>query len=106
MCLVIGVFFDMEEGGSTENPFLASLFESAGNENEVNISLRNFLGGVDMTDYWSYDGSLTTPPCSEGLKWSVIKQVQPISADQLKKFTERMSDNADFAGGNGNNRVV
>ena len=103
---VVGVFFDMEEGGSTDNPFLTSLFESAGNENEVNIALRNFLGGIDMTDYWSYDGSLTTPPCSEGLKWSVIKQVQPISAEQLKKFTARMSDDENFAGGNGNNRVV
>lgn len=59
-----------------------------------------------MSTYWSYDGSLTTPPCTEGLKWSVIKQVQPISDAQLVRFTARMADNQAFAGGKGNNRVV
>jgi len=36
-----------------------------------------------MGDYWSYEGSLTTPPCTEGIKWSVMKQVQSMSQAQL-----------------------
>ena len=59
-----------------------------------------------MTEYWSYDGSLTTPPCSEGLKWTVVKQIQPISKEQLKRFTARLADDPSFAGGRGSNRVV
>ena len=47
------------------------------------VSLRQFLGNVDMSKYWSYEGSLTTPPCTEGIKWSVIKQVQSLSKKQL-----------------------
>ena len=70
------------------------------------VPLRDFLSRIDMSEYWSYKGSLTTPPCTEGLKWSVIKQVQPISKAQLQKFTQYLADKSDFAGGNGNNRVV
>ena len=75
---MIGIFFDMEEGGSTTNAFLDSVFAAIDDPTQK-IDMRQFLGTVDMTDYWSYDGSLTVPPCTEGIKWSVIKSVQPIS---------------------------
>ena len=52
-----------------------------------------------MTNYWSYDGSLTTPDCREGIKWSVIKEVQTMSLEQLQRFAAEMGEN-------GNNRVV
>jgi carbonic anhydrase len=40
--------------------------------------------------YWRYSGSLTTPPCSEGVVWIIIKQPLTVSPDQLKKFTSTM----------------
>lgn len=59
-----------------------------------------------MTEFWSYDGSLTTPPCTEGIKWSVLKSVQPISEAQLAKFTALWAGDAAYAEGKGNNRVT
>jgi len=75
---MISIFFDKAEGGETTNAFIDSMI-AAIIDGTQKIDMRQFLSTVDMTDYWSYDGSLTVPPCTEGIKWSVIKSVQPIS---------------------------
>ena len=41
---------------------------------------------VEEEGFWEYDGSITTPPCTEGVRWTVMKSVQPISTGQLGKF--------------------
>jgi len=37
--------------------------------------------------YWTYMGSLTTPPCTEGVRWFVMEQQVTLSRDQLRAFT-------------------
>jgi carbonic anhydrase len=37
-------------------------------------------------DYYKFMGSLTTPPCTEGVKWHVLKQPLIISVEQKEKF--------------------
>jgi carbonic anhydrase len=36
--------------------------------------------------YWTYTGSLTAPPCTEGVKWLIFQQNMSISREQLKAF--------------------
>ncbi|CAM9911782.1 receptor-type tyrosine-protein phosphatase gamma-like isoform X1 [Lampetra fluviatilis] len=49
----------------------------------------------DTGDYFRYAGSLTAPPCREGLLWTVLRMPVPISRSQLSRFcgiftTERL----------------
>jgi carbonic anhydrase len=46
------------------------------------------------TQYYHYDGSLTTPPCSEGVAWFVMKTPIEVSAAQVEQFTAAMHHNA------------
>lgn len=68
------------------------------------ININGFLSSLNTRDFYSFDGSLTTPPCSEGVKWAVLKEVQPISSTQLSQFTALWAGKSSFANGNGNNR--
>ena len=49
-------------------------------------------------------GSLTTPPCTEGLRWTVLKEVQTLSQAQLDALTVKLA--ASEYAKNGSNRVI
>jgi carbonic anhydrase len=38
-------------------------------------------------DYYRYSGSLTTPPCTEGVRWLVLKQSVTASSAQIDAFS-------------------
>ena len=40
----------------------------------------------DTSAYWTYPGSLTTPPLSESVVWTVFREPIPVSDAQLKEF--------------------
>ena len=41
-------------------------------------------------DYYRFNGSLTTPPCTEGVRWLVMKESVTASEEQIEKFTHVM----------------
>jgi len=45
-------------------------------------------GGLLPADrgYWTYVGSLTAPPCTEGVRWFIFEQEMTLSRGQLKAF--------------------
>ena len=44
----------------------------------------------DQHGYYRFNGSLTTPPCSEGVRWLVMKYYDTVSKEQIEKFTKAM----------------
>ena len=58
-------------------------------------------GALDMNgilparrDYYTYMGSLTTPPCSEGVLWMVMKEPVTVSQEQIDIFARLYQMNA------------
>jgi carbonic anhydrase len=52
-------------------------------------------GGLLPADrgYWTYMGSLTIPPCTEGVRWFVLEQELSLSRDQLRIFASHFRMN-------------
>jgi len=77
---------------------LAPIFTQLPNDLEVQHALpakfnpSNFLPA--NRDYYQYEGSLTTPPCTEGVHWIVIKDPVTVSSEDLAQFHERIHVNA------------
>ena len=88
--MVVGVLVDEGE----EHPVLKKLWsfmpESTGETSEQPIGIEETDLLPPTTDYFSYAGSLTTPPCSEGVKWIVLKTPIEASAEQIATFKQRV----------------
>ncbi len=48
----------------------------------------------DTTHFYSYHGSLTTPPCSEGVQWIILKEPIEVSEQQVQRFVRTFGPNA------------
>jgi carbonic anhydrase len=75
---VVGVF--LREGAA--NPVLQEVWDNIGGEAELNPADLLPAG----REYYRYAGSLTTPPCTEGVRWHVLAQPVDVSAAQIEEF--------------------
>lgn len=48
------------------------------------------------SEIYQYDGSLTTPPCTEGVKWSVVKDPAFISSETFARAKAVLGFNARY----------
>lgn len=86
------------ERGS-ENPFIQTLWNNMPLEKKVEVSPPSTI--IDPANllpasrnYYTYMGSLTTPPCSEGVLWLVMKQPAQVSTKQINIFSRLYRNNA------------
>jgi carbonic anhydrase len=56
------------------------------------VNVKELLPGAQ--GYYTFAGSLTTPPCSEGVTWYVLKQPVSVSAEQIAAFAKIYPMNA------------
>lgn len=74
------------------NPVIAQILSSIGQPSSSTINAADLL--PSGKNHFSYSGSLTTPPCSEGVKWYVLEKSIEVSADQIATFQSFYPDNA------------
>lgn len=76
---VLGVFFIEGEA----NPALAALLRAHGQGNGTALSVNIDDMVPDTVEVYRYMGSLTTPPCSEGVNWHVANVPVEAGAEQI-----------------------
>ena len=91
---VIGILVEEGEHDVLWDPIIGSLPEGPGDA-------RHLEGlELDMRElrplpkrYYRYRGSLTTPPCSEGVEWIVMAEKRQISPEQMGAMVAHLHDN-------------
>ena len=83
----------MFEEGQPNNILQTAWEQIPVHEGDNNILTKNV--NVDMLlpvnrDYYRFNGSLTTPPCTEGVTWLVMRETVGISKQQIEQFSRVM----------------
>jgi len=91
---VIGVFLQRGSGNGT----LAPIFENLPDDINVHHPLNELFNPATFLPgsrkHYSYVGSLTTPPCTEGVQWIVMAEPVSIRYVDIAQFAERIHFNA------------
>lgn len=92
---VVGVMLtEGEEDNSAYAPVLDNMPAEEGDVmtiEGVSVNAMDLLPGEKT--YYRYDGSFTTPPCTEGVNWFVLNTPVELSGTQISAFEEIYSGN-------------
>lgn len=90
---VIGIWY--VEGD--ENPLLKKIYDKVPSHIDETISDSRIIDVKNMLpidhSYYHYVGSLTTPPCTEGVDWFVMKAPRQASKEQIEQIKNAMPAN-------------
>jgi len=82
-----------------ENELVRELWENLPKEKEKEESPEK--ESIDVSallpadrGYYTYQGSLTTPPCTENVTWFVLKHPVTVSPEEIEKFSKLYQDDA------------
>uniref|UniRef100_A0A803P762 Alpha-carbonic anhydrase domain-containing protein n=1 Tax=Cannabis sativa TaxID=3483 RepID=A0A803P762_CANSA len=77
------------------DPFLTKLFEHIKSVNHEEKDLGIINPGIikfGSRKYYRYIGSLTVPPCTEGVIWTIVKKVRTVSREQVHALRKIVHD--------------
>lgn len=85
----VAVFLKAGRANATVRELWAHMPMTAGKEQEIPGVEVNPAGLLprDMA-YYMYMGSVTAPPCTEGVKWFVLKTPAEVSTEQIRAFAK------------------
>ncbi|WP_197722080.1 carbonic anhydrase [Sulfuriflexus mobilis] len=88
---VIGVLMKKGKANPVIDAIWASLPTQAGEhkQSDTQLNVADLLPAKQS--FYNYSGSLTTPPCSEGVNWMVMQAPVEVSAEQVAAFTNIFS---------------
>ena len=90
---VLGV---MAQEGESSEPFTFLenyLPVKSGETKPINANFDLNLNLPQHKAYYTYSGSLTTPPCTENVRWYIFKEPITVSVDQVKQLQALMPIN-------------
>ncbi|MEO0048725.1 MAG: hypothetical protein RL556_57 [Actinomycetota bacterium] len=91
---VVGILFKEGAENKAWQPFIDDIAKATATAEDTKLELdwASLLPADQSTI--RYDGSLTTPGCSEGVKWNVIAKPITMSAKQIAAFTAAYANNS------------
>ncbi len=92
---VLGVFIKQGHMNYALQDIWSNMPGAGGEEFKSDVVMFN---GQDLlphgNDYYRFVGSLTTPPCSEGVQWHVMSEPIEASGEQISAFLDVIGENA------------
>jgi carbonic anhydrase len=91
---VIGVFLRRGANSGALAPIFEALPDDVGVHHELEAAFAPEAFLPRVRRHYRYLGSLTTPPCTEGVKWVVLSEPVTVSDEHMAQFAERIHFNA------------
>jgi carbonic anhydrase len=88
---VLSILFDLQRDDNPHINELLSILNRTTNTSvfvEQQIDISRLFPTTSSPRFYRYNGSLTTPPCTEGVTWIILARRVPISPYQLEIFIE------------------
>ncbi|KRG01687.1 carbonic anhydrase 1 [Drosophila mojavensis] len=99
---VMSVLFNIRQNATTK-PVLKPIFDALTKvieyheKAEVNetFGLCKLFKVLDKTDYFTYEGSLTTPNCRQGVSWIVFRNLIDVALEDASKLRDLQDSNGE-----------
>jgi carbonic anhydrase len=91
---VVAVLLKEGKANAALEPVFKNMPPTEGNKKALGASFNTADFLPAERGYFKYVGSLTTPPCSEGVRWQVLKQPIEVSKAQIAAFRKLYNMNA------------